>query len=33
MFMGVCETPAPPPDTQEGRVEGRCSCFSENVKK
>ena len=34
MFMGVCETRtlAPPPDTQEGRVEGKCSCFSENVK-
>ena len=34
MFMGVYETRtlAPPPDTQEGRVEGKCSCFSENVK-
>ena len=34
MFMGVCEarTPATPPDTQEGRGEGKCSCFLENVK-
>ena len=34
MFMGVYETRtlAPPPDTQEGRVEGKCSCFLENVK-
>ena len=35
MFMGVFETRtlAPPLDTQEGRVEGKCSCFScENVK-
>ena len=33
--MGVYETRtlAPPLDTQEGRVEGKCSCFScENVK-
>ena len=35
MFMGVCETrtPVPPQDTQEGRVEGKCSCFSENDVK
>ena len=35
MFMGVCETrtPVPPQDTQEGRVEGKCSCFSENNVK
>ena len=34
MFMGVSKTRtlAPPSDTQEGRVEGKCSCFSENVK-
>ena len=34
MFMGVYETRtlAPPPDTQEGRVEGKCSCFSKKVK-
>ena len=34
MFMGGCETrtPAPPQDTQEGRVEGKCSCFTGNVK-
>ena len=34
MFRGVYETRtlAPPPDTQEGRVEGKCSCFLENVK-
>ena len=37
MFMGVYKTRtlAPPPDTQEGRVKGKCSCFFreyENVK-